>query len=145
MREELRALQARVAALERRHAARKGSKRGYTDIPQSECDRRWNLWVEYQELQVLATCRTIYSRRRGDLLPTSRAWFCAHVLDEEGHRFSPREFERWFSRHATFAVGSRQDVRIRRIIEREIDRLRAAGFHVGMLPQEIDRLHGHMM
>jgi hypothetical protein len=114
-------------------------------IRQAQVDARWNLWIEYQHLKTLEVCDTIYSRARGDHLPTSKAAFVEHVLDENGHRFSLREFERWFSRYSTFPVGSRQDVRIYRAIQREIDRLRAAGYFIGMRQEQLDRLHHHVM
>jgi hypothetical protein len=116
-------------------------KRGYVNIPQAESDKRWNLWATYYHLKVLETCGRIYNRHRGDFLPTSRAWFAANVRDEAGLRFNLRELERWFCPRNTFPVGSRQDLRIRGAIQREIDRLRAAGYYVGMPQVELDRLH----
>jgi hypothetical protein len=141
----MQALEARVAALEARcrvkRKAASAPRRGYVDIQQAECDRRWNLWMTYAHLRFLETCGRIYSRQRGDLLPTSKAWFAANVRDDAGLHFNLRELERWFSKRNTFAVGSRQDVRIRRAMEREIDRLRAAGYYIGMPLPEAERLH----
>jgi hypothetical protein len=155
LRIQLRVLAGRVDALEAALAARPAKpttsgtvrtpKRGYVNIPQAESDKHWNLWATYHYLKILETSGKIYNRRRGDFLPTSRAWFAANVRDDAGHRFSLRELERWFSPRNTFAVGSRQDVRIRRTIQREIDRLRSAGYYVGMPQQEIDRLHSTVM
>jgi hypothetical protein len=140
------ALEARVALLERRTTKTPAlaSKR-YVTITQAQVDARWNLWIEYTHLKTLEVCGAIYSRRRGDEVPTGRAWFCVHVVDDEGHRFSQREFERWFSRFNTFPLGSRQDLRVRGAIRREIERLHAAGYFIGMPQQEIDRLHSIVM
>jgi hypothetical protein len=93
----------RVAVLERRAAKRSAcaAKRGYADVPQAECDRRWNLRVEYENTKFLETCNRIYSRRRGDHLPTSLTYFAEHVRDE---RFNLRELQRFFSRRNTFAT-----------------------------------------
>jgi hypothetical protein len=63
------------------------------------------------------------------------------VRDEAGNRFNLRELQRWFSRRTTFPVSSRQDVRIRRAIQHETDRLRAAGYYIGMPLPDAERLH----
>lgn len=149
LRAEVRALKPRLAALEAAHAAAhpvkqpivSTCKRGYVDIPQAESDKRWNLWISYYHLKLVEASGRIYNRRRGDFLPTSRAWFAAHVRDEAGNMFSLRELERWFSPHNTFPVGSRQDLRVQRTIQREIDRLRAAGYYVGMPQAELAQVH----
>jgi hypothetical protein len=147
LRAELREVKARLAALEAAQAARpsrrkaSAPRRGYVDIPQAASDARWNSWVEYQHLRFVETCGTIYSKARGDHVPTSLAWFCEHVRDEQGLRFNLREAQRWLSRRSTFPVGSRQDVRIRRAIERETDRMRAAGYYIGMPLPDAERLH----
>ena len=147
LRLQVRSLQARVDALERARPARPkktsvpGAKRGYVNIPQAESDKRWNQWATYHGLRILEVFGTVYNRRRGDLLPTSRAWFAANARDEEGKRFSLRELERWFSARNTFPVGSRQDLRFRGAIQREIDRLHRAGYYIGMPQPEIERLH----
>jgi hypothetical protein len=147
----VRTLTERVTVLEAILAARSAkrktgatmgtSKRGYVNIPQAESDKRWNLWATYHHLKILETCGRVYNRRRGDFLPTSKAWFAEHVKDEAGLRFNLRDLERWFSPRNTFPVGSRQDLRIRGAIQREIDRLRAAGYFIGMARSEIDRFH----
>jgi hypothetical protein len=150
---EVRRLEARLSHLEAAEAARAAlrkestggaSHRGYADIKQSEADRRWNLWTTYHALKILETCGTVYNRRRGDALPTSRAWFAANVCDAAGCRFSLRELERWFARRNTHPVGSRQDLRIRRSIEREIGRMRGLGYYFGMPEAEASRLHAAM-
>jgi hypothetical protein len=116
-------------------------KRGYTDVPQSECDQRWNLRVEYEHLKFLETCNRIYSRRRGDHLPTSLAYFAEFIRDEVGCKFNLRELQRFFARKNTFAPNSRQCVRITAAYRREIDRLHAAGYYIGMPLLEAERLH----
>lgn len=137
-------LEARVARLEailfRRKATRNG-RRGYVDIPQAKSDQRWNLWIEYQHLKTLEVCNRIFSRRKGDHLPTSLAFFAETVRDADGCRFNLRELQRWFSRRNTFAHASRQDARIRRAIQSEIDRMCRSGYHIGMSQVEIERIH----
>jgi hypothetical protein len=146
---EVRKLRARVATLEAAQAVRPkrrtAPRRGYVDIPQAASDARWNVWTGYSHLKFLETCGAVYNRQRGDLLPTSKAWFAANVRDEAGNRFNLRELERWFSRRNTFPANSRQDLRIRRAIERETDRLRAAGYFIGMPLLDAQRLHTTVM
>jgi hypothetical protein len=136
-----------VAALEalivpsKRKVGTSAPRRGYENILQAESDKRWNLWITYFHLKTLEACGRVYNRARGDFLPTSRAWFAANVKDDAGQRFCPRELQRWFSPRSTFPVGSRQDLRIRGAVQREINRLRSLGYYLGMSEQEIDRLH----
>lgn len=141
-------LERRVAALEavlfRRKAPSGAKKRGYTDITVAELDRRWNLRVEYEELKFLETCNRVYSRRRGDHVPTSLAYFAESVRDDQG-KFSLRELQRYFCLTSTHAKGSHQENRITRAYRAEISRLLAVGYHIGMSQVEIERIHTRLM
>jgi hypothetical protein len=131
MRNELRALAARVAMLEaiparvRRERSRQ-AKPHYVDISPEEHLARLNVWSHWQLLK-RAEAGKKFNRRRGECEPWSVDAFCLKVTDAEGRRFNAREVWRWLSDTRTHRAGGRQDLRITAAIKAAIADMTAGG------------------
>jgi len=87
------------------------------DVKEPEHLDRWTSWVEYLTLKREEVTGQVYSRKRGEAVPTSITYFAARK------GLSPSEVSRWLKRRG-IAAGSIPDLSIRRALREEIDRMK---------------------